>query len=312
MALALAAAERFAGATSPNPPVGAVGLDERGEVLSIQAHERAGTAHAEARVIEDCRARGTLARLHTLVVTLEPCNHQGRTPACTEAILATSVRRVIYGARDPNPRVAGGGAARLAATGIEVSQEVEHEAACAELIRAFAHHCRTGRPWITVKVARDERGSMIPPAGLKTFTSPGSLKFAHELRRRADALITGSGTVLADSPLFTVRRVPDFPGKTRWLIILDRRGRVPDSFVRDAEGRGFRVRREADLAASVRWLGEQGVQEVLVEAGPTLSGAILESGIWDESVVISRQSGHADRIEITRNVHGNHRETGQG
>jgi diaminohydroxyphosphoribosylaminopyrimidine deaminase/5-amino-6-(5-phosphoribosylamino)uracil reductase len=299
-ARALAEAERFAGATSPNPPVGAAAIDREGYLLSVQAHEKAGTAHAEAKVLDDCARRGLTGRIDALVVTLEPCNHHGRTPPCTEAILAADIRRVVFGARDPNPRVAGGGAERLRAAGVDVAEVAEEALSrrCGELIAPFAHWARTGLPWVTVKRALDARGSMIPPAGAKTFASPESLRFAHELRRRADAIITGSGTVLADQPEFTVRRVPDHPGKRRWLAVLDRRGRVardcPEWF-EAARGRGFDVLAAADLAQTLRELGAQGVVEALVEAGPGLSEAVLAGGFWNRHVVITQ--GTPDRIE---------------
>src|SRR5690242_4516246 len=98
---AIRKAEQFVGATSPNPPVGAVAVDAQGGILSVQAHEQAGTGHAEAKVIEDLRARGLLGQVDTLFVTLEPCNHHGRTPPCTEAILASGIGKVIYGVKDP-------------------------------------------------------------------------------------------------------------------------------------------------------------------------------------------------------------------
>ena len=112
MKAAIARAEEFAGATSPNPPVGAVALDETGKIIASAAHERAGEPHAEAALISLCEAQGLLQRVHTLVVTLEPCNHQGRTGPCTEAILKSGIKRVAFGATDPNPKVAGNGAAR--------------------------------------------------------------------------------------------------------------------------------------------------------------------------------------------------------
>src|SRR6185437_12882141 len=232
---ALELAGRYAGATSPNPCVGAAALDSQGRILSLRAHERAGEPHAEARVIAELAQAKPVpdTRPETLVVTLEPCNHQGRTGPCTDAIIRSGFRRVIYGAKDPNPRVAGGGAAKLLAAGIEVlGPESFADSAiperCRELIRSFAHWSTSGLPWVTVKTALNQEGSMIPPKGQKTFTSADSLKLAHELRKRADAILTGSGTVLADQPEFTVRHVPDHPGKVRWVAILDRRGRTPE------------------------------------------------------------------------------------
>lgn len=296
-------ASRYAGATSPNPCVAAAALNAHGKVLSIQAHERAGEAHAEAKVLADLRTRGIESQAKTLLVTLEPCNHTGRTPPCSEAILgAKSIETVIFGAYDPNLRVKGGGAERLRAEGLEVigPRELDPEISsrCEALIRTFSHWVKTSLPWVTIKSAINLEGTMIPPTGQKTFTSPESLKLAHELRRRADAIMTGSGTILADSPLFTIRHVTDHPAKTRWIALQDRRLRVPESWIQDAEQRGFRVHRGRDLKESLRFLGEQGVLEVLVEAGPTLTQSLLEGGIWNQHVVIQQEPGIPDHVEV--------------
>jgi diaminohydroxyphosphoribosylaminopyrimidine deaminase / 5-amino-6-(5-phosphoribosylamino)uracil reductase len=293
-AQALALAADYRGSTSPNPPVGCVILDADAGVLAAAAHQRPGEDHAEALAIAQCRNNGTLHRIHTVVVTLEPCNHTGRTPPCTDAILATPASSVWIGAVDPNPSVRGGGATRLRAAGFSVDhiEALDHPdafdlaAAAAALIGPFAKHVRTGLPWVTVKQALDSIGSMIPPAGRKTFTSPTSLELAHTLRRRADAILTGSGTVLADAPLFTVRRVPDFPGKRRKLVILDRRSRVPPAYLAAASSRGFDTLVAQALPGVLEELGRSGVLEVLVEAGPQLTRAILEDGLWDEHVII--------------------------
>ena len=292
---AIEMASQFIGATSPNPPVGAAAVDRQGKILSIQAHEQAGTGHAEAKVIADLGKRGLLAEVDTLFITLEPCNHHGRTPPCTEAILASGIRKVVFGVKDPNPRVAGQGAERLRAAGIDVSECADpalHQA-CAELIRPFAHWAATGLPWVVVKTAHTAEGSMIPPPGQKTFTSPASLKLAHELRRRADAILTGSGTVLADRPEFTVRLLPDHPLvasglKKRKLVVLDRRGRTPEDWIKQAQDRGFEVLIRADLQETMKELGKAGVLEVLVEAGPELSSAILHSSLWNQHVLITQ------------------------
>lgn len=305
---ALRMASEQAGATSPNPPVGCVLLDAEGRTLAAAAHHRAGGPHAEAAAIARSRENGTLDRVHTVVVTLEPCNHTGRTPPCAIAILGTPARELWIGARDPNPRVAGGGAARLAAAGLAVNfiQDLGDEssaalaAGAARLIAPFAKRVRTGLPWVTVKQAIDRGGSMVPPAGQKTFTSDASLELAHRLRRRADAIMTGSGTVVADAPEFTVRRVPDFPGKRRQLVILDRRGRVGNAYLCQAAERGFEVRVAADLPEALARLGAAGALEVLVEAGPELTGTLLTSEFWDEHVLIRQgpDAGSDDIIDI--------------
>lgn len=303
---ALELAREFQGATSPNPPVGAAALDEQGNLLSLKAHERAGEAHAEASLIADCGVRGLRDRINTLIVTLEPCNHHGRTPPCTEALLELarqgSLKRVVFGTRDPNPRVQGGGARRLQQAGIQAL--CLEDAACAELIRGFSWWSRTGRPWVTVKTAFTRDSSMIPPRGKKTFTSDASLRFAHELRRRADAILTGSGTVLADAPLFTVRHVADHAGKKRRLYVLDRGGRVPSEWIESRAAAGFELRRwTGSLADALDELGSQGVLEVLVEAGPTLSESFLGSPqLWNEHVLIRQGAEPGDEDTIERRL----------
>lgn len=312
MQAAIAAAYKFYGATSPNPAVGAAAIDAEGQIIALAAHERAGTAHAEAKLLADLRATGEpLNRVHALLITLEPCNHHGRTPPCTEAIIVAGIKNIYFGTKDPNPSVAGNGAKRLQEAGIQVTEGI-CEDACKRLVRSFSHHCRTGRPWLIVKQALNHDGSMLPPTGQKTFTNPESLLLAHELRRSADAILTGSGTILADNPLFTVRHVPDFTHKRRWLLIFDRRNRVPSAWREQAAARGFQVSAPDapyihSLSDALEFLGSQGCLEALVEAGPSLTKSVLESGLWNEHVVI--QHGKSGEDQITRsynNVYRNH------
>jgi diaminohydroxyphosphoribosylaminopyrimidine deaminase/5-amino-6-(5-phosphoribosylamino)uracil reductase len=300
MRQALAVARRFEGATAPNPPVGCVLLDSVGNVLAVAAHQCAGTLHAEARAIEEARTGGNLADIHTLVVTLEPCNHHGHTPPCTEAILATPARRVVIGVADPNPNVSGGGAARLKEAGLDVSFFKGDTTQLKRLIAPFSKRVTQGLPFVTVKQAINRDGSMVPPAGQKTFTSQGSLLIAHALRRRADAIITGSGTVLADNPLFTVRHLPDHSDKRRPLYIFDRRRRVPSSYLETAAQRGLDAVIVSDLEAVLREAAAAGINEILVEAGPQLTAHVLQSLWWDEHVRITQTEGE-DKIEILTN-----------
>ncbi len=300
MILALAEARKFVGATAPNPPVGAVVLDAEGTLLAVAAHARAGEAHAEAKALALCERNGTLARADTVVVTLEPCNHRGRTPPCTEALIRARVRRVVFGARDPNP-VATGGADALRDAGIEVVENVL-DAECAELLLPFRTRVLTGLPWIVVKTALTRSGSMIPEPGQKTFTSDESLRLAHELRRRADAIVTGSGTILADDPAFTVRHVEDHAGKRRPLAILDRRRRVPAEWLERARARGLDPFLSDGPEDAFRVLAAKGCLEVLVEAGPALSQEILSRGLWHRQVEICQgPPGEADRTAILTN-----------
>lgn len=298
-------AARYRGATCPNPPVGAVLLDQCGNSLSVGAHEYAGGNHAEVNAIENARRKGVLEQAHTLIVTLEPCSHTGKTPPCTEAILKTSVKTVIVGCEDPNPLVQSRGVERLLAAGVQVGVNVLGESLhqeCLKLVAPFQHWVQTGRPWVTVKRAINREGTMYPPPGQKTFTGYHSLKLAHCLRRRADAILTGSGTVLKDWPEFTVRLVQDHPQKKRWLTVLDRRGRVPEVWFENAKRNRFQIlesEKEESIEEILNRLGKKGVLEVLVESGPSLSSMILESPFWNEEVRITQGLlGRDDQVEI--------------
>ena len=296
--LACREARRWVGATSPNPPVGAAALDADGRVLAVAAHQRAGTLHAEARLLADCRERGILGQVVTLAATLEPCNHHGRTPPCSEAILTAGIRRVAIGMRDPNPYVAGGGVERLRSAGVEVVEGVG-ATECRLLLHAFTYSVLIERPWITVKRAFDANGSMIPPPGRKTFTSPASLTLGHRLRKKADAIVTGSGTILADDPAFTVRHLPDHPGKRRFLAILDRRRRVPQAYLEAAAARGLDPLLYDDLESAIAELHTRGVRDILVEAGPSVSDLVLTGPFWCLAVDI--KTGEPDLVTYRLN-----------
>jgi diaminohydroxyphosphoribosylaminopyrimidine deaminase/5-amino-6-(5-phosphoribosylamino)uracil reductase len=297
-------AELYRGATSPNPPVGAAALDQSGRILAVAAHQRAGEPHAERLLLERLENLGLLQKLHTVVVTLEPCSHHGRTPPCTEALLAANVARVVFAVRDPHPK-AQGGEAVLRRAGVEVvcladSASSPEFQAVERQLGPFLKVVRTGIPWITVKRALDEKGGMVPPPGQKTFTSPESLRLAHLLRRRADAILTGSGTVLADQPEFTVRHVTDHFGKKRILVIADRQRRVErdaPEYLEAAHARGFEVLLTPDWRQELRELSKRGVLEVLVEEGPELSDAVLRLE-WDEHWVFQKTREGSDAVSI--------------
>lgn len=304
---ALAAARSFEGATAPNPPVGCVLLDAAGSPIAIGAHARAGAPHAEAQAIAVAERLGRLDDVRTVIVTLEPCNHTGRTPPCVDAILRTSAQTVWIGVMDPNTKVAGGGAMRLLEAGLDVRtiDELDSPDAldlamdAARLIAPFALHQRTGLPYVTVKQAINREGTMLPPAGQTTFTSQDSLTLAHLMRRRAGAILTGSGTVLADDASFTVRYVPDFDYVRRHLVIMDRRGRVSDDYLAAAEARRFIVSRETSIEDALQRLGDAGVIEVLVEAGPELTEEILQRGLWNEHVrIVQGAEGEPDDVQV--------------
>jgi diaminohydroxyphosphoribosylaminopyrimidine deaminase/5-amino-6-(5-phosphoribosylamino)uracil reductase len=174
--------------------------------------------------------------------------------------------------------------------------------AAARLIEPFACAVTQARPFVTIKTALTAEGSMVPPPGRKTFTSDISLNRAHILRRRADAILTGSGCILADDPSFTVRRVPNHPNKQQILAILDRRERVPDAYFHRARERGLQPFRYDSLDAAMADLGARGVLEVLVEAGPTLRRAVLTEGLWDEEIIFQQAQtvGAPDSLHIVR------------
>lgn len=291
MQKAIDLAKAYDGQTAPNPPVGAIILDEEGNILSCGVHRRAGAEHAEVQAIQNLPAG---SKPYALVVSLEPCNHYGLTSPCSKAILEAGIQKVILGVRDPNPHVSGGGMEYLQAHGIEVELGcLQRE--CIELIEGFWLRSFLKRPMIILKSAYDESGSMIPPPGTKTFTSTDSLRLAHQLRKSCDAILTGSGTVVSDDPLFTVRYVEDHPGKIRDLIVMDRRARVSKAWITRQEGLGFRVIRMNSLEDLVDYLELSSHLKVLVEAGPQLLASILDSGLWDLHYKIFK--GNPDRIE---------------
>lgn len=310
---AIDVARRFVGATAPNPPVGCALLDRDGAILTAAAHHKAGTFHAEARALAQCAELGLTDRIHTAVVTLEPCNHSGRTPPCSEALLATPVKTVWVGCADPNPRVAGGGGARLTAAGRTVRWLSEATtlpdqrallAECRGLIAPFVYWASSRKAWFTVKQAVDAGGSMIPPTGRTTFTSPAALDLAHALRRATDAVVTGIGTVRADLPGLDVRRVADHVERRRILLVCGRRDNAPAAWLEQAERR-FDVRFCAAVEDAPAMLAEAGALWALVEAGPTLLAAMRAGDVWDDWLRIEQRAAGGERLTVA----SRHRDT---
>ncbi len=300
-ALELAARGLFT--THPNPRVGAV-LARDDEIIGEGWHERAGEPHAEPIAI---RAAGERARGATAYVTLEPCNHHGRTPPCVDVLLAAGVRRVVYATGDPNPRVNGAGAARLKAAGVAVESGLlakESE----EMNAGFLLRMREGRPFVRLKSAMSLDGrTALANGDSKWITSEQARADVQQWRARSSALLTSASTVLADDPRLDVRiETPRQPLR----VVLDRRRRLrktarilkaPGEVLlfaglsvkarsRPAEetlgpARIERVRAprgKLDLARIFTRLAEMEMNEVLVEAGPRLSGALLSAGLVDE------------------------------
>jgi diaminohydroxyphosphoribosylaminopyrimidine deaminase / 5-amino-6-(5-phosphoribosylamino)uracil reductase len=307
MEQALDLAARGAGCVSPNPMVGALVVKD-GQVVGRGFHEVLGEAHAEVNALDDA---GEAARGATLYVTLEPCNHFGRTPPCTERILAAGVKRVVVAMTDPNPHVAGGGNERLRAAGIEVTCGV-CEAGAEKLNESFIKYVQTGRPFVTLKSAMTLDGRIATRTGdARWVTGPASRQFVHELRHGVDAIMVGIGTVLADDPSLTTR-MEGRTGRDPVRIILDSRLSIPlearllrlksdsDTILvtgpsapegkaaRLMEREGIQVLRTPlgeggiDLAALMDRLGGMRITSLLLEGGSRVSASALKAGIIDK------------------------------
>ena len=263
---AVAASRAVLGTTSPNPPVGAVVLDAAGALAGTGATHPPGGQHAEVVALAEA---GERARGGTAVVTLEPCDHTGRTGPCTQALLAAGVARVVYA----QPDAARGGAATLRAAGVDVA----HRPVPVAPLEPWLHAQRTGRPHVTWKYAATLDGRSAAADGTSRWiTGEPARADVHRLRAEVDAVVVGVGTVLADDPELTVR--PD-PGRQPLRVVLDRSGRTPA----DARVHPALVLADAP-AAALAALQERGVVSVLLEGGPTLAGAFVRAGLVDRVV----------------------------
>ena len=224
---ALALAARGAGAVSPNPLVGAVVLGPEGEVWGEGWHRAYGGPHAEVWAVRDAEERGLGDRLQeaTLVVTLEPCSHHGKTPPCADLVVRKGIRHVAVAHADPFSEVAGRGIERMREAGVEVVVGVREREA-RRLNEAFLTHVRTGRPLVTLKTAATLDGRVATRTGdSRWVTSSESRQLVHRLRAEADAVLVGAGTAAADDPALTVRDVPLQDGQRQPLrVVLDRAG----------------------------------------------------------------------------------------
>lgn len=314
MARALTLAARGLYSTDPNPRVGCV-LVRDGEVVGEGWHGRAGEPHAEVWAL---RAAGARARGATAYVTLEPCCHHGRTPPCTDALIAAGVTRVVAAMVDPNPLMAGKGMAQLATAGIAVESGLMGEAAAA-LNVGFASRMQRGRPWLRLKMAMSLDGrTALAEGASRWITGAAARQDVQRWRARSSAILTGIDTVLADDPALTVRLTPSEWGehgrgemRQPLRVILDTRLRLPAAArVLAAPGAAqiFTAARESEQAAALRAagatvtvlpagpggvdlgavlsaLGAQGINELWVEAGPRLGGALIEQGWVDELII---------------------------
>ncbi len=305
MSLALAQAVKALGRTHPNPAVGAV-VVKGGQVIASGYTAPPGGPHAEAVAL--ARA-GAKAKGATLYSTLEPCNHHGRTPPCTEAIIAAGITRVVYATTDPNPLVKGKGARRLKTAGLEVKGQVLRGPA-EDLNQPFFKAMRTGLPWVTAKVGMTLDGKIATSTGRsKSISSAASRQVVHQLRDVIDAILVGASTVAADDPRLTTR-LPGRKGRNPLRVVLDPqlrtspRARVYDTreartvvatLESPASTRGQRLARRGvevwqvpgtrgrvHLRSLLELLVAEGVLHLLVEGGAGVHGSFLEAGLVDE------------------------------
>lgn len=279
-AIALGATVR--GRTSPNPPVGAVVLAADGSLVGEGATQPIGGPHAEVLALE---AAGSRARGGTAIVTLEPCAHTGRTGPCAEALIEAGIARVIYAVADPNP-MAAGGAQRLREAGLEVLAGVREQQAEAGALRPWLHAIRVGRPFVTWKYAATLDGRVAAAdLSARWISSAASRADAHGLRAIVDAIVVGSGTVLADDPQLTVRDGDDQPADHQPLrVVIDRRHRTPRSAQVFDSAAETLVLDTAVPRFALKALYDRGVRHVLLEGGPTLAGAFIEARCVDEVI----------------------------
>lgn len=305
MRLALREARKGIGRTSPNPCVGAV-IVKNGSVIAKGYHKKAGTPHAEIHAL---RAAGEQARGATMYVTLEPCNHTGKTPPCSHAVAAAGISRVVVGMEDPNPLVDGSGIIYLRQRDVEVVSGVL-EKECREINYPFVKYITTGMPWITMKAGVSLDGKLNYEKGRSGWiTGPESGKAVHRLRNIHDAILIGSNTGRIDNPSLTTR-LAGIKGRDPLRVILDRTlslaadSRVftvdskaqtwvfccettTNERVTGLESRGVKVfpvqcrNQKLDLRQVFRVLGEKGITSVLVEGGAAVHGAILAERLYD-------------------------------
>jgi diaminohydroxyphosphoribosylaminopyrimidine deaminase/5-amino-6-(5-phosphoribosylamino)uracil reductase len=317
LARALDLARQGIGLASPNPYVGAVIADAQGDIVGEGVYTYAGLRHAEILALQ---AAGERARGGTLYINLEPHAHQGRTPPCTDALIAAGIRRVVASMADPNPKVSGHGFDQLRAAGVQVEVGgLEDQAR--RLNEGFARCIRSGIPLVTLKSALTLDGKIAPPPGVRQeqstnefagtwITGEAARAHVHELRHQHDAMLAGIGTILADNPLLTDRS--GHPRRRPLLrVILDSRLRLPlesrlaqsanndvlifstradDRKLNRLEQLGIRAEIVSavpphgwpDLAAVLRRLGEMEITNLLIEGGSTVNGVALASGVVDK------------------------------
>ncbi|MFH0995624.1 MAG: bifunctional diaminohydroxyphosphoribosylaminopyrimidine deaminase/5-amino-6-(5-phosphoribosylamino)uracil reductase RibD [Pseudomonadota bacterium] len=331
MQIALELAAKGAGYTSPNPMVGAVVVDPDGRVIGQGYHQSVGGPHAEVHAIDDA---GPAARGATLFVTLEPCNHFGRTPPCTQKILDAGISHVVVAMPDPNPKVKGGGNSYLASKGVRVTVGVCEEQA-RRLNESFIKYITTRRPFVTLKCAATLDGRLATRTGdSRWVTGEASRAYVHSLRHAHDAILVGVETVKKDNPRLTTR-IPAAPDgrkpKDPLRVILDTRLTIPDASSvlhpesdadtlivtgpintarRNSLTRNQKVRvlesplqnGRIDLNALMDSLGDMGVTSLFIEGGSRVIAASLAAGIVDKVLFFyaPKISGGDDGVPICK------------
>jgi diaminohydroxyphosphoribosylaminopyrimidine deaminase/5-amino-6-(5-phosphoribosylamino)uracil reductase len=309
MARALQLAENARGVSTPNPNVGCV-ITRDGEIIGEGWTQKAGGNHAEIQALHDARERGHGTTGATAYVTLEPCSHFGRTPPCADALIASGITRVVAALTDPNPLVAGQGLARLANAGIAVESGLMESAARSSLA-GFLSRMERGRPWVRVKIAASADGRTALANGQSQWiTGAAARRDVHRLRAHSCGVLTGIGTVLADDPQLTARDIGSVPqprrivadtdlrtptdarvlaGGSAWIACSAEALQRPAATALQSEGAVLLATPLAegklDLAALFDELGRRGINELMVEAGAALSGAVIAAGLADEIVL---------------------------
>ncbi|WP_396840515.1 bifunctional diaminohydroxyphosphoribosylaminopyrimidine deaminase/5-amino-6-(5-phosphoribosylamino)uracil reductase RibD [Mycobacterium sp.] len=276
MRLAIEQSYLVKGSTYPNPPVGAVILDADGQVVGVGGTEPAGSDHAEVLAL---RRAGSLAAGGTAVVTLEPCNHHGKTPPCVNALIDAGLRTVVYAVTDPN-EIAAGGAARLSAAGVDVKSGVLAEEVTRGPLREWLHKQRTGLPHVTWKYASSLDGRSAAADGTSRWISSEAARLdLHRRRAATDAIIVGTGTVLADDPALTARLPDGSPAAKQPLRVVVGMREIPsEAKVLNDDSRTM-VIRTRDPMEVLKALSDR--TDVLLEGGPTLASAFLREGAID-------------------------------
>lgn len=302
MSRAIELAEKGLFSTNPNPRVGCVLVDQAGQLIGEGYHELAGGPHAEVNALNSA---GVSARGATAYVTLEPCDHTGRTGACSVALIQAGISRLVYGMQDPNPKVSGAGIRRLVEAGVQVDGPFM-ESECAALNPGFIKRMLLGRPWVRCKMAVSLDGRTAMENGeSKWVTGPEARQDVQSWRARSCAIVTGVNTVLADDPALTVR-LPE-ASRQPLRVVLDSHLRTPAqakillqhgevaiatcAFKRQGYGGSVGMwgmpsqSGRVSLSALLKRLADEQCNEVLVEAGPTLAGAFMAANLVDELIL---------------------------